>query len=95
MEGSVIKIGSNNGNALIRSISPILHCVNALDLRGREREGRSVRNRESAVERGFDDAVGVRAEGKHFVFFAAGGRGRVYGGGFGEYYAIDDDGESK
>lgn len=31
------KIGSNNGNALIRSISPILHCVNALDLRGRER----------------------------------------------------------
>lgn len=32
------KIGSNNGNALIRSISPILHCVNALDLRGRERE---------------------------------------------------------
>ena len=41
MEGSVIKIGSNNGNALIRSISPILHCVNALDLRGREREGRS------------------------------------------------------
>lgn len=68
--------------------------MNALDLRGR-REEEGVRSRESAVERGLDDAVGVRAEGEHFVFFAVGGRRRVHGGGFGEYYAIDDDGESK